>query len=162
MLFFFPQGVFNETLNLIESVSEGFPSYSLMKKTLLILNIYYAKICLVLMSAFIQILTLIKKLKFSQTFYMITQIKFLVKISLLDRKKPKVRRPVNQNGSIKIVTKLSKRNKTNTNRLYFVRTRTKYNRIRQKAKRLFKMNEGKRLGSIANSKFWKSLKQCYN
>ena len=70
---------FNETLNLIESVSEDFPSYSLMKKTLLILNIYYAKICLVLMSAFIQILTLIKKLKFSQTFYMITQIKFLVK-----------------------------------------------------------------------------------
>ena len=39
---------------------------------------------------------------------MITQIKFLVKISLLDRKKPKVRRPVKQNGSIKIVTKLSK------------------------------------------------------
>ena len=49
------------------------------------------------------------------------------------------------------------RNKTNENRLSFVRTRTKYNRIRQKAKRLFKMNEGKRLGSIANSKprqFW--------
>ena len=57
------------------------------------------------------------------------------------------------------------RNKTNENRLCFVRTRTKYNRIRQKAKRRFKMNEGKRLGSIANSKprqFWKSLKQCYN
>ena len=27
MLFFFPRGVLDETLNLIESVSEGFPSY---------------------------------------------------------------------------------------------------------------------------------------
>ena len=27
MLFFFPQGVLDEILNLIESVSEGFPSY---------------------------------------------------------------------------------------------------------------------------------------
>ena len=42
---------------------------------------------------------------------MITRIKFLVKISLLERKKPKVRRLVNQNGSIKIVTKLSKSSK---------------------------------------------------
>ena len=29
MLSFFPQGVLDEILNLIESVSEGFPSYSL-------------------------------------------------------------------------------------------------------------------------------------
>ena len=29
MLFFFPRGVLDEILNLIESVSEGFPSYSL-------------------------------------------------------------------------------------------------------------------------------------
>ena len=29
MLSFFPQGVLDETLNIIESVSEGFPSYSL-------------------------------------------------------------------------------------------------------------------------------------
>ena len=28
MLFFFPRGVLDEILNLIESVSEGFPSYS--------------------------------------------------------------------------------------------------------------------------------------
>ena len=28
MLSFFPRGVFGEILNLIESVSEGFPSYS--------------------------------------------------------------------------------------------------------------------------------------
>ena len=27
MLFFFPQGVLDEILNLIQSVSEGFPSY---------------------------------------------------------------------------------------------------------------------------------------
>ena len=30
MLSFFPRGVLNEILNLIESVSEGFPSYSFM------------------------------------------------------------------------------------------------------------------------------------
>ena len=30
MLYFFPRGVLNEILNLIESVSEGFPSYSYM------------------------------------------------------------------------------------------------------------------------------------
>ena len=29
MLFFFPRGVLDEILNLIESVSEGFPSYFL-------------------------------------------------------------------------------------------------------------------------------------
>ena len=31
MLSFFPQGVLDEILNLIESVSEGFPSYSWFK-----------------------------------------------------------------------------------------------------------------------------------
>ena len=30
MLSFFPRGVLDEILNLIESVSEGFPSYSFM------------------------------------------------------------------------------------------------------------------------------------
>ena len=30
MLSFFPRGVLDEILNLIESVSEGFPSYSLL------------------------------------------------------------------------------------------------------------------------------------
>ena len=30
MLSFFPQGVLDEILNLIESVSEGFPSYSML------------------------------------------------------------------------------------------------------------------------------------
>ena len=43
----------------------------------------------------------------------------------------------------------------------FVKTRTKYNRVRQKAKTCVKMNEGHRLEKIAKSqprKFWKSLK----
>ena len=31
MLSFFPRGVLDEILNLIESVSEGFPSYSLIR-----------------------------------------------------------------------------------------------------------------------------------
>ena len=31
MLSFFPRGVLDEILNLIESVSEGFPSYSFME-----------------------------------------------------------------------------------------------------------------------------------
>ena len=33
MLSFFPRGVLDEILNLIESVSEGFPSYSCTAKT---------------------------------------------------------------------------------------------------------------------------------
>ena len=32
MLSFFPRGVLDEILNLIESVSEGFPSYSCIQK----------------------------------------------------------------------------------------------------------------------------------
>lgn len=99
----------------------------------------------------------------------------MVKISLLERKKPKSSQTSKPKWfdkncheakqEFKTARNIFARNKTNENRLSFVRTRTKYNRIRQKAKRLFKMNEGKRLGSIANSKprqFWKSLKQCYN
>ena len=34
MLSFFPRGVLDEILNLIESVSEGFPSYIFRKATL--------------------------------------------------------------------------------------------------------------------------------
>ena len=37
MLSFFPRGVLDEILNLIESVSEGFPSYSLVYTVLLFL-----------------------------------------------------------------------------------------------------------------------------
>ena len=33
MLSFFPRGVLDEILNLIESVSEGFPSYSDLKQS---------------------------------------------------------------------------------------------------------------------------------
>ena len=38
MLSFFPRGVLDEILNLIESVSEGFPSYSIRKHLLLLMN----------------------------------------------------------------------------------------------------------------------------
>ena len=38
MLFFFPRGVLDEILNLIESVSEGFPSYFFLKKKLVDFN----------------------------------------------------------------------------------------------------------------------------
>ena len=34
MLSFFPRGVLDEILNLIEAVSEGFPSYSLRSQSL--------------------------------------------------------------------------------------------------------------------------------
>ena len=57
------------------------------------------------------------------------------------------------------------RNRTDQNRVSFVRTRTKYNRVRKQAKRCFKLNEGERLEKIAKSqprKFWKSIKKCYS
>ena len=56
-------------------------------------------------------------------------------------------------------------NKTAENRIAFVRMRTKYNKVRKKAKTAFKISEGQRLEHIAKSqprKFWKSLKKCYN
>ena len=37
MLSFFPRGVLDEILNLIESVSEGFPSYFLISDSLVII-----------------------------------------------------------------------------------------------------------------------------
>ena len=56
------------------------------------------------------------------------------------------------------------KNKTDETRTAFVKTRTKYNRVRQIAKRRFKLNEGQRLENIAKlqpKKFWKSIKRCY-
>ena len=53
------------------------------------------------------------------------------------------------------------RNRTDTNRIDFVKKRTKYNRVRKRAKQCFMLNEGQRLEKIAKSqprKFWKSLK----
>ena len=43
MLSFFPQGVLDEILNLIESVSEGFPSYSTLREKLVAFR--YADTC---------------------------------------------------------------------------------------------------------------------
>ena len=43
MLSFFPRGVFDEILNLTESVSEGFPSYSLTKEPCLQKVLVYYK-----------------------------------------------------------------------------------------------------------------------
>ena len=44
MLSFFPRDVLDEILNLIESVSEGFPSYSCYKVTLFSLKSFYSSI----------------------------------------------------------------------------------------------------------------------
>ena len=41
VLSFFPRGVLDEILNLIESVSEDFPSYSLIAEGVLLLNLSY-------------------------------------------------------------------------------------------------------------------------
>ena len=56
------------------------------------------------------------------------------------------------------------KNKSTENRSNVVKMRTKYNRIRQKAKYNHKKNEGQRLENIAKTqpkKFWKSVKKCY-
>lgn len=56
------------------------------------------------------------------------------------------------------------KNRTDETRTSFVKMRTKYNRVRQIAKRRFKLNEGQRLENIAKvqpKKFWKSIKRCY-
>ena len=55
------------------------------------------------------------------------------------------------------------RHKTLENRTTFVNMRTKYNRIRQRAKYDYKRMEGKQLEGIAKSqpkKFWKTLNKC--
>ena len=57
------------------------------------------------------------------------------------------------------------RNKTDENRTAFTKSRTIYNRVRQRAKKRFKINEGRRLEKIAKTqprKFWKSLKTSIN
>jgi hypothetical protein len=56
------------------------------------------------------------------------------------------------------------KNKNSENRNLFSKSRTKYNRIRKQAKFNYRVKEGKKLESIANTqprKFWKSLKHCY-
>ena len=56
------------------------------------------------------------------------------------------------------------KNKSTENRSNFVKMRTTYNRIRQKAKYNHNKNEGQRLENIAKTqpkKFWKSVKKCY-
>ena len=40
VLSFFPRGVLDEILNLIESVSEGFPSYSLRMKLIIVVAFF--------------------------------------------------------------------------------------------------------------------------
>ena len=52
------------------------------------------------------------------------------------------------------------RNKTDANRNVFTKCRTKYNRLKYKAKRAYKIREGKRLSSLARNQpryFWKEL-----
>ena len=43
VLSFFPRGVLDEILNSIVSVSEGFPSYSLLPKTMILLFFFLEK-----------------------------------------------------------------------------------------------------------------------
>ena len=56
------------------------------------------------------------------------------------------------------------REKNVENRQRFVSTRTKYNRIKRKAKQKFKFQEGKNICNLAKKqpkKFWKTLKKKY-
>ena len=56
------------------------------------------------------------------------------------------------------------KNKTDTNKSNFIISRSKYNKIKRKAKSNFKISEGKRLHALAKKeprKFWKSLKKKY-
>ena len=53
------------------------------------------------------------------------------------------------------------RNKNDENRRNFVRLRTKYNKVKQKARSTYKYNEGMKISRLANSNprtFWKKLK----
>ena len=53
------------------------------------------------------------------------------------------------------------KNKTDVNRHAFVKHRTKYNRVKSKAKQLYKINEGKKLSDLAKrqpKRFWKKIK----
>ena len=57
------------------------------------------------------------------------------------------------------------RSKKDDDRLSFVKMRTKYNRVKRKAKCKFKRSEGKNVCNLAKSnpkKFWKSIKKRYN
>ena len=45
MLSFFPRDVLDETLNLIESVSEGFLAYSSVIGSLVILDVVFGNVC---------------------------------------------------------------------------------------------------------------------
>ena len=57
------------------------------------------------------------------------------------------------------------KNKTDENRTAFTKSRTIYNKVRQRAKIRHKISEGQRLGNIAKTqpkKFWKSLKKSIN
>ena len=56
-------------------------------------------------------------------------------------------------------------NKIDENRTAFTKSRTIYNRVRQRAKTRYKINEGRRLENIEKTqpkKFWKSLKRSIN
>ena len=61
----------------------------------------------------------------------------------------------------KTARNLFSRDKSYENRTSFVKARTKYRRARQKAKKRFRYDEGKKIENIAKKqprKFWKSLK----
>lgn len=76
----------------------------------------------------------------------------------------------NAKKEFKSARNIYNRDKTDTSRINFVRSRTKYNKIKKKAKQNFRLAEGKRINSMAKKQprqFWKNVKsklknkQCY-
>ena len=56
------------------------------------------------------------------------------------------------------------RHKTDTNRLHFVKMRTKYNRVKRRAKFKYKQKEGQNISNMAKTapkRFWKEIKKKY-
>ena len=62
MLSLFPRGILDEILNLIESVSEGFPSYSYYFIVFILLFIYYYIIIIIFIIIILLVLLFIKSL----------------------------------------------------------------------------------------------------
>lgn len=62
------------------------------------------------------------------------------------------------------VRNMFNRNKNDENRRKFTRSRTKYNHVKYRAQKKYKLSEGKRLNDLArkdSKKFWKNIKKTY-
>ena len=70
----------------------------------------------------------------------------------------------NAKREFKIARNNFNRTKNNESRKTFIHSRTKYNKIKQKAKRNFKIKEGHRIHNLEKKqprKFWKNIKKYY-